>query len=268
MFITWSQAEKRVVYVFFNVTILFFLFFSVCSGFPAVKAAPSAQLSLVSHGNIIYNPSLSPPISDSRTNLASIPVDWTDTGHSIGNHDNIVYPSDLHDGVASIRVTKDLSGDNSANEVNCKWIEVYAGDLVVMRSWIKTTNNTIHYDNSGARIAFDYFSETGRINGPGSAEEAQEGIAWNIDDKYSDENQANFVPWGQTEWILREWVVSIPEYAIGDGWLTRPGDTPFGMQDKISGIIPWMQVSGAGVDQNAGYFADFELYIYRNGAWL
>jgi hypothetical protein len=263
-----NQAENRVIYVLFVVILMCCLLFFSCSVFSTAKAAPSVQFSLGSHGNINYDFSSSSPISDSRTNLASIPVDWTDTGHGISDYDNIVYPSDLHDGVASIRVTKDLSGSNLANEVNCRWIKVYAGDLVVMRCWIKTTNNTAAYDNSGARIAFDYFSETGRINGPGSAEEAQEGIAWNLDEKYSEENQANFVPWGQTEWIFREWNVSIPEYAIGDGWLARPGDTPIGMQDTISGIIPWMQVSGAGVEQNAGYFADFELYIYRNGTWL
>ena len=268
MSLTWSQAEKRVIYVLSTVALIVCSLFFGCFSFPSAKAAASVQFSVVSNGNISYNSSLSSLTSDFRTNLASIPIDWTNTGHGIGEHDNIVYPSDLHEGVASIRVTEDLSGSNSANEVNCNWIEVYAGDLVVMSCWIKTTSNTMSFENSGARIAFDYFSETGRINGPGSADEAIEGIAWNLDDKYSDENQANFVPWGQTEWILREWVVSIPEYAIGDGWLARPGDTPLGMQDKIIGIVPWMQISGFGVDQNAGYFADFELYIYRNGAWL
>ena len=268
MFFSENQAEKRVVCVFFDLILMCCLLVFSCSVYSTAKATPSVQFSLVSHGNINYVFTSSSSISDSRTNLASIPFDWTDTGNGIGDHDNIAYPSDLHDGVASIRVTNDPSGSNFANEVNCRWIKVYAGDLVVMRCWIKTTNNTAASDNSGARIAFDYFSETGRINGPSSAEEAQEGIAWNLDEKYYDENQANFVSWNQTKWILREWVVSIPEYATGDGWLARPGDTPINVQDKISGIIPWMQVYGDGVEQNAGYFADFELYIYRNGAWL
>jgi hypothetical protein len=217
---------------------LFATLFLGCSLFVSVMAEPSAQLLLVSQGNIIYNSLNTSKNSNAGTNWASIPSKWSGDTNQIGDRPaDIIYPSDSYTGYLSIKLQQT---EDWRAEVNGPWIRIYPGDRVVMRCWIKTTNGKA-YLNSGARIGWDYYTNDGRINGPS---------------------------WGQTDWVLSEWDIIVPAYVTGDGWLKREGDTPLGVSVEPDAIIPWMQIMGEDVKINAGYFANFELYIYRNGAWL
>jgi hypothetical protein len=259
-----GQAGKIIICALFATLMYCSLFFG-CSLFLSVKAEPSAQLLLVSQGNIIYNSLNTSQNSNAGTNWASIPSKWSGDTNQIGDRPaDIIYPSDSYNGYLSIKLQQT---EDWRAEVNGPWIRIYPGDRVVMRCWIKTTSGKA-YLNSGSRIGWDYYTEDGRINGPSSEAEAEAGTAWNLDDSYADENQANFVSWGQTDWVLSEWDVIVPAYVTGDGWLKREGDTPLGVSVEPDGIMPWMQIMGENVKINAGYFANFELYIYRNGAWL
>jgi hypothetical protein len=203
------------------------------------------------------------PVPTTATNQAVIPENWEGKSNQIGDRPGeIIYPSDSYNGFPSIELREDNT-DGWKAEVNGDWTRIYPGDRIVMRSWIKTTSGTAH-TNSGARIALDYYSGTARINGPSSAGEAAAGTSWVDNNNFAAENEANFVKWGQTSWVLREWDFIVPDIVIADGLLGYPQ----GQQFVPVGMAPWMQVMGTDVEDNAGYFANFELFIYRSGAWL
>jgi hypothetical protein len=210
-------------------------------------------------------PSEGTPVPPTAKNLEVIPENWSDPykSNQIGDRPGeIIYPSDSYNGFSSIELREDNT-DGWKAEVNGDWLRIYPGDRIIMRSMIKTTSGTA-YTNSGARIALDYYSGTARINGPSSAGEAAAGTSWVDNNNFAAENEANFVKWGQTSWVLREWDFIVPDIVIADGLLGYPQ----GQEVVPVGMAPWMQVMGTDVEDNAGYFANFELFIYRSGAWL
>jgi hypothetical protein len=233
--------------------------FSFCCN---VEADQSAASALLSYGKIIYDRA-STPLGN---NLAPIPDKWTGKGFQIDStlkingtvveNTDILYPSDKYNESYSIRLTQTLSWKA---EVNGPWIRVYPGDRVIMRCWIKTTADIPENVYSGARIGWDYYSEL-RIGGAASEAEAENGLPNSPINSAA--NEANMVLWGNTKWVLREWDVIIPGHVTADGWLTT--GYPAGQKIVPAGIVPWMQILGSNVQDNAGYFANFELYINRN----
>ena len=257
--------EKRKIAYLILAVVLYYSLISRISG-----SATSPQIAIHSQGTVNYalsptpTPSPSPtpypsPTPISAKNLCVIPGDWTGGGNGIGDHGNIIYPSDAHNGHFSIKVIDctTVSGcTNVANEVNSDWIRVCEGDHIIMRCWVKTTGNTRAAAFAGARIGLDYYGSSVRICGANSEENAVTGIA------NDDGCDANYVKWG-SGWTLREWDFYVPRQAQSDGGFPPyvPNQPPKGEWVDICAIIPWMQLWGDGRQSNAAWFAEFELYI-------
>ena len=141
------------------------------------------------------------------------------------------------------------------NDMNNYWLVARPNDRILMRAWIKTGSSAI---GDGATIGLDLYGPTQRL--------------WEVCPKESGNDQENFnkpkdweyeyVPYG-SDWTLIEldFIVPSTKFTVNDyGQTINP--------EYVDGFIPFLGPSWNKCETAKVWFADIELYIYRNGAWL
>jgi hypothetical protein len=228
-----------------------------------VRAEPTSQFILSSHGTIEYNQDLSNSDIDyepspSSDNLAVIPNSWgnyngTDVYFNVGPQITHLEtnPEHFHDGSISIRIDPHREGIdlNYARELNIRWTPVKPGDHIVFKCWIKTSSAANAANNGnplygGARIGIDFF---GHSNLLASHPTNEEGLS-------------SYVLFG-SGWTLKIWDLIVPDtwFDIDNQWGSPNYGKPIPPQ-QIMGFIAWMQVVPV-AETGVAWFSDAELYI-------
>lgn len=192
---------------------------------------------------------LIPLTSAGNENLASFSENWvTDEPYGSSVPTDNVYLDDASPRTFRVEPKAITVSNNSGADFGI--MDVFPGDHIIMSAYIKT-DGTVPLSFSGARIGFDAYGLNGRICGVHSEEQAREG---SIDLGGVD---ANYVKWGSTAWVYREWDFTVPATYKADG--RTPEAYAEGVYAAPVGVIVWVQIWNEDFPDNTynGYFKDF-----------